>query len=253
MCAAPDDRLPSSEVSAPASRRGASSDRRRTAAAAAGLEERSAAVRNLDVPNYLHQAGGTLEGGFPWSINMVSSSSADESDAETSWSAGIQAAWAVDDFIDLVPAGTELTYTSSSTASSTFRQTTKTTTDLSIVGNATAGLPYQVAEVVTWRTTSATKWGRGRSYLPPLSPTALATAGFLLSTAAQDAIVAAINAALAEWSGTLNLQILHRKTTLDGPAADTLTAISGGDVSNKLVIQKRRGDKYVPTRVALTF
>jgi hypothetical protein len=205
------------------------------------------------VPNYLHQAGGTLEGGFPWSIGMVSTSSAAESAAETSWSAAIQAMWAVSGFIDLVPAGTVLTYTSSSTASADFKQTTKTTTDLSLAGNATAGLPYQVAEVVTWRTTSATKWGRGRWYLPPLSPTALATAGFVLSAAAVTAIVDGVNAAIAEWSGTLNPQILHRKNTISGPTADTLTAISGGDVSDKCVIQKRRADKYVPTRTALTF
>jgi hypothetical protein len=205
------------------------------------------------VPNYLHQAGGTLEGGFPWSFGLVSTSSAAEAAAETSWSGGIQAMWAVGDFIDLVPAGTILTYTSTSTASADFKQTTKTTTTLDLAGNATAGLPFQVAEVVTWRTANATKWGRGRWYLPPLSPTALATAGFVLATASVTAIVDAVNAAIAEWSGTLNPQILHRKGTISGPAADTLTAISGGDVSDKCVIQKRRADKYVPTRTALTF
>jgi len=49
------------------------------------------------------------------------------------------------------------------------------------------------------------------------------------------------------------LQILHRKGTIDGPAADTLTPIASGDVSNKCVIQKRRADKFVPVRTALTF
>jgi hypothetical protein len=205
------------------------------------------------MPNYLHKAGGTLEGGFPWSIGMISTSSASEAAAETSWSDAIQAMWAVGDFIDLVPAGTLLTYTSTSTASADFKQTTLTETTLDLAGNATAGLPYQVAEVVTWRTGYATKWGRGRWYLPPLSPTALVTAGFVLSSTSAGYVVAGVNAAISSWSGTLNPQILHRKATLSGPAANTLTPISGGDVSEKLVIQKRRGDKYVPTRHDLTF
>jgi hypothetical protein len=122
-----------------------------------------------------------------------------------------------------------------------------------MVGTGAAGLPYQVAEVVTWRTASATKWGRGRWYLPPLTAAALATGGFVLSASTVTEIVDAVNAAIAAWVGTLNLQILHRKNTISGPLADTLTPITGGDVSDKCVIQKRRADKLVPTRSELTF
>ena len=107
--------------------------------------------------------------------------------------------------------------------------------------------------MVTWRTGQATKWGRGRWYLPPFGTGALATAGFVLSSTAVADIVTAVNAGLTVWVGSLNLQILHRKNTLTGPAALTLTPISGGDVSNKMVIQKRRADKFVPTRSTLTF
>lgn len=205
------------------------------------------------MPNYLHQAGGTLEGGFPWSIGMVSSSSATESSAQTTWDAGIVAMWTLSGFAALVPAGTILTYTSTSTASAAFKQTTKTTTTHNTPGTGAAGLPYQVGEVVTWRTANATKWGRGRWYLPPMTAASLATAGFVLATASVTEIVDAVNAALADWAGVLNLQILHRKNTLDGPTANTLTPITAGDVSNKLVIQKRRADKFVPTRADLTF
>ena len=205
------------------------------------------------MPNYLHQAGGTLEGGFPWSIGMVSSSSATEASAQTTWDAGIVAMWTLSGFAALVPAGTILTYTSTSTASATFKQTTKTTTTHNTAGTGAAGLPYQVAEVVRWETASATKWGRGRWYLPPMTAASLATAGFVLAAGSVTEIVDAVNAALADWAGVLNLQILHRKNTIDGPAANTLTPITGGFVSNKCVIQKRRADKYVPTLSALTF
>lgn len=205
------------------------------------------------MPNYLHQAGGNIGGAFPWSISMVSTSSASESAAQTVWDNGVVAMWGSAAFNALVPANTHLTYTSTSTANALFKQTTKTTNTHSTPGTATASLPYQVAEIVSWRTAQATKWGRGRWYLPPLSPTALATAGLVLSTTAVGDIVAAVNAGLAIWVASLNFQIVHRKATLSGPAADTLTPIDAGDVADKLVIQRRRGDKYVPVRTALTF
>lgn len=205
------------------------------------------------MPNYLHKAGGTLEGGFPWSFGSVSTSSGAEAAAEAAWTAGINAMFTTASFTALLPTGTVLTYTSTSTATSDFKQTTKTQTDYNQAGTAAEGLPFQVAEVVTWRTASATKWGRGRWYLPPVAPGALDTAGFVLSSAAVTAIVDAVNNAITAWGTTIQLQILHRLATLSGPGADTLTPVTGGDVADKLVIQRRRGDKYVPNRTALTF
>lgn len=207
----------------------------------------------MRMPNYLHKAGGVLSGGFPWSIGMISVSSSTESAAQTNWDSGFTALWNTAAFLALLPTGTTLTYTSTSTASASFTQTTKTTTTHNISGTATAGLPFQVGEVVTWRTASATKWGRGRWYLPSIGVTALATSGFVLSATALTNIQTAVNNGLAVWVGTLNFQILHRKNTLTGPVALTLTPIVSGDVSNKLVIQRRRADKFVPTRATLTF
>jgi hypothetical protein len=205
------------------------------------------------MPNYLHKAGGTLSGGFPWSIGMISTSSATESAAQTAWDAGIVAMWGLSAFNTLMPSGTVLTFTSTSTASAAFKQTTKTTTTHATAGAAAQGMPFQTAMVVTWRTASATKWGRGRWYVPALGTGALATAGYVLSTTAVTDFVNAVNAGLTSWVGTLSFQILHRHNTLSGPAALTLTPIVSGDVANKLVIQRRRADKFVPTRADLTF
>jgi len=205
------------------------------------------------MPNYLHTAGGDLNSSFPWSITMVSASSGSEAAANTAWANGWTAAWGVTAFAALFPTTTNLNYASTSTASADFKQTTKTVQTLNLVGTGTTSLPYQVAEVVTWRTASATKWGRGRWYLPAMDTTVLATGGFLLSTAAQTAIVDGLNAALTAWVGELTFQVLHRKATLSGPGADTLTTITGGDVANKFVIQRRRADKLVPARMDLTF
>jgi hypothetical protein len=205
------------------------------------------------MPNYLHKAGGTLSGGFPWSIGMVSTSSANEATAQSTWDSAINAIFTNASFIALVPTGTEWTFTSTSTADASFRQTTMTRNTHAVSGTATQGLPYQTCEVVTWRTAQATKWGRGRWYLPGLASTALATGGYVLSATAVSDIVAAVNAAIAIWIGSLNMQILHKRGSLSGPGANTLTPITGGDVANKLVIQRRRADKLVPTRTALTY
>ena len=80
------------------------------------------------MPTYLHSAGGILSGGFPWSITMVSTSSATESSAQTAWDAGIVAMWGLTAFAALVPSTNTLTFTTTSTANATLHQTTKTTT-----------------------------------------------------------------------------------------------------------------------------
>ncbi|MBA0087586.1 MAG: hypothetical protein HRJ53_21585 [Acidobacteria bacterium Pan2503] len=205
------------------------------------------------MPNYLHKAGGTLSTGFPWSIGMVSTSADSEAAAQTVWDNGIVAMWTTAAFNALVPTGTILTYTSTSTANAAFKQTTKTQTTHNTPGSATQGPAFGSSMIVTWRSASATKWGHGRWYLPAFGPTSLATAGYWLSATAVGDIVSAVNAGLVLWVGPLNFQILHRKNTLTGPTADTLTPVIGGDVSNKLAIQRRRGDKFVPTRSNLTY
>jgi hypothetical protein len=205
------------------------------------------------MPNYLHKAGGTLSGGFPWSIGMISTASVNEAAAQTAWDNAMVAMWGVTGWLALVPSTVELTSTSTSTADAAFRQTTITRNTHAIVGTGGAGLPYQVAEVVTWRTAQATKWGRGRWYLPPMTAASLAAGGFVLAAASVTEIVAAVNAAISAWIGTLNMQIRHPRGTLSGPGANTLTPITGGDVANKCVIQRRRADKLVPTRTALTY
>lgn len=202
---------------------------------------------------YLHKAEGTLGGSFAWSFGAISSATATEAAAETAWAAGIAALFNAAAFNAFLASDVELTLTSTSTATALFKQTTKTETTHAIAGAAAQSLPYQVAEVVTLRTNLATKYGHGRLYLPPLGTGALATAGFVLSTAATDAIVAAVNAAFAAWAGTLNIQILHRKAPIGGGvAAMTTTPVSSGDVSNKFAIQKRRADKLTVTRTAIT-
>jgi hypothetical protein len=204
------------------------------------------------MPFYLHTAQGLLGAAFPWSISAVSSSSSSEAAAQTAWDAGVVALWTSSGLAGLIPTTTTLTETSTSTANAAFKQTTLTKNTHSTAGTGTGSLPYQICEVVTLRTAQATKYGHGRWYLPALAPAALATAGNLLSATAQGDIVTAVNALFTAIGSTLQFQILHRRGTLHGPGALTTDAVTSGDVSNKFAIQRRRGDKLVPTRSTIT-
>lgn len=203
--------------------------------------------------NFLHTAFGDLGTGFPWSVRMVSTSADSEAAAEAAWHAGFLALWNTAGFLALMPTTTTFTGTSTSTANSTFHQTTKTSTLATVAGtSASPALPFQTSLIVTLRTAQATRWGRGRIYLPGLADSALATTGYVWSAAAMTAVQTALNNAFVQWTGPLQFQILHRRNTLTGPAANTLTPVSGADASNKPAVQRRRGDKFVPARTTIT-
>lgn len=202
---------------------------------------------------YKCTAGGTMDSAFPWSFGMVMSSSQAEAAVEANWHGSMTAMFNSATFQALVPTTVVLTYTSSSTLDSHFHQTTKTRTNATVAGTATTSLPPHVSEVVTWRTAFSTRYGTGRWYLPPLSTGALATGGYLLSSAAVTDIVGAVNIAVAAWSGVINPVLLHRKGSKTGPGPLSTDPITGGDVPNAFDTQRRRADKLVPARVSLTF
>lgn len=204
------------------------------------------------MPFYLHEAHGLQNSAFPWSIHSVSSSSATESAAQTAWDAAIVAMWGSAGFNALVPTGTTLTGTSTSTANASFKQTTKTSSSHSTPGTATTALSYHTCEIVTFRSNQATKYGHARWYLPALGTAALATGGYILSAATMTSMQTAVNAFLTGIRGTLTLVVLHRKATLHGPGALTTDNVISADMPNSLAVQRRRADKAVPTRTSLT-
>lgn len=205
------------------------------------------------MPNYLHVAGGVISGAFPWSIRIYSTSAATESVAQTNWNAGISAMFNSAAFFALLPVGTNVTFSYTSTMDANWKQTTKTSTTLAIDGAATTALPFHVSEVITFRTAKATRYGRGRWYLPALGTAALATGGGSLSATAAGDIQTAWNTGQGTWRGTLQFVLLHRHGTKSGLPPLSTDNIIAGDVPNGFDTQRRRADKFVPTRVALTF
>lgn len=206
------------------------------------------------MPNYLLFAGGLIAGSQPWSIRTYAVSGSAESVVQSTWDTAFQAYWNAAGVLSGMPTTTSLTSTYTSTMTTSFKQSTKTVTTHSIAGtSASVALPNQTCFVATLRTALATKSGRGRWYLPAPAVSGISATGNLYIAAWMTAAAAGLTALGTALGGGVQLQILHRKATLSGQAAFTLTPVIGAcDCSNKPGIQRRRGDKIVPTRTGWT-
>jgi hypothetical protein len=197
------------------------------------------------VANYIHQANFILGGAFPASVGIKSTSALSEAAAEASFHAGVKAAWNSAGLLALMPTTTSFVSTTTSTATGTWHQQTKTTTNETIAGTgAGASLPYHDAMVVEFLTAFADKSGHGRWYWPPLTAAALAAAGYNWAAATLTAAQTAFNAMLTAWRGNLTIVLLKR-------TALTTRNITGANISDMVAVQNRRADKRVPARTAL--
>jgi hypothetical protein len=184
----------------------------------------------------------------------VLSSSSSEAAVAIAFDTAFRAIWTNATLAPYIPTNTQITETSVSTASATFKQTTKTRTTGTTSGTSTdVALPYHTCEIVTWRTAQATKYGRGRWYLPPLASNALSAVGFGILGAAQTALVDGLNAYFASVGSTYTHVILHRKATAGGArAAYSTDPVIAADIPSVFTVQRRRADKIVPSRMSIT-
>lgn len=203
---------------------------------------------------FLLQAAGTLAGSFPWSINAFGESSSAEATVANAWDGAFRGIWLNETLAPYIPTTVTVDTTSASTASSQFKQTTKTTSSSVTAGTSTSpALPYHTCEIVTLRTALSKRSGRGRWYLPPFATNSLATDGFSITSACQDALEGALTTFFSAISPTITLGVKHLKTSEDGTTtAFTMTQLTAADVPNTFAVQRRRADKLVPTRVSVS-
>lgn len=203
---------------------------------------------------YLAQASGLLNTSFPWSVHSVLSSNNTESNVLGFWDAAFRSIWTNGTLAPYIPTTVTITQTSVSTASAQFKQTTKSEANSTTAGTSTdLALPYHTCEIITFRSAFATKWGRGRWYLPPLATNALAADGFSILAAAQTALQDALNAYFVIVGATYSHVILHRKATAgDARAAFTTDVVTACDIPSSFAVQRRRADKLVPSRLTVT-
>lgn len=198
---------------------------------------------------FLHTAKGTMADGSFWSFGLVTSGSVSEAGAETTWSGAVDGFFTDTNVTLYYTPGFTLVSTATSTASSQFKQTTKTSTSVGTVGTSSGEqLPVRNSVVLSLYTAQATRWGRGRMTLPAMSTTVLATddTGHIASTPLTNIASAAAGLFSALATGSLSPVIVHRNAIPGGPAQYATTAIASGLVYNHFDTQRRRGDKIVP-------
>ena len=193
---------------------------------------------------FRHVMLGTTPG-EEWSCTLYTTGSNTLSSAQTAWEAAVTALWTGE--LDAVVTA-DVAVTEVSTASidpATGRQMSRLIDDVSLPGVAAGEmLPFQCASSVSWRTALATRAGRGRIYLPPLAVSTVDTGR--LSSAAVTAIVGAVEAFWGSLDGDGLAPILFGRTTF------TQTPITGADVGNVIDTQRRRRNKLIEVRTAVT-
>lgn len=105
-------------------------------------------------------------------------------------------------------------------------------------------LPQEVAVVISLRTISAGRSGRGRMYLPPLSAGQLTNAGRVTSGAVAD-LVAGAQGLLSSFSSPGITAVLY------SPKTTSLQPLNSVDVGDVFDAQRRRRDRLVEVRQSL--
>lgn len=198
---------------------------------------------------FLHQAAGTFADGGFWSFNIQTSGSISEAAANTAWAAATAAFFGDTNVKTYYSTGLTLTGSSTSTASSTFHQTTKTRATQSVVGTSTGHqLPTVLAPVISFYTANATRYGRGRIYLPAPAYNVLTTTvekGQLSSTVATNIGTAYRTLINSMATAGLTQIIYTRHATRGGVPQYTTSQVTTWELQLKLHVQKRRSDKVL--------
>lgn len=199
---------------------------------------------------YRHVAKGVFPG-ESWSCTLHSTGTLSVAAANAAWATAWGVLWNgvaapadnIDQLISTIVETTELVTATLDPVS--LKQTAINQSTSTLAGTAsTTSLPPQDSVVVTWRTSTPTRGGRGRMYLPVFASAAL-TQG-LLNSASQTIVAKAGGNFLASLEGAGLVPVLLNRTT------QVTTPITGGDVGNVVDTQRRRRDKLVETRVTLT-
>jgi hypothetical protein len=190
---------------------------------------------------YRHRLIGTYTG-ESWSFGVHTSGNASLAAAQAAWMSGITAFFSVAYRATLCTDVAAIEATTVELNPTTGKQLTGLTDPRTDVGtNAGECLPFQCAPVVSLRTATLSRAGRGRFYAPSLAVDQVAAGR--MTTAARDTLADAAEdlvQGLTSAGGTL--VIYHR-------ASGTTTPVTSLDVGDVIDTQRRRRNKLVENRV----
>jgi hypothetical protein len=201
--------------------------------------------------DYYAQIHGHFANQRPWSTGLHIESSQTESALLATWSAAVTNLWAdsVHGIELFYPTATNLDSVTVATLGPTMRELTKSTGIINLPGAAAGDtLPYQNATLVSLRSASVQRKGRGRMFMPAMEET------FINDDVLTDAAATRVKAAFLALFSAITADgsrvfVFNRKDTspLHPPVIPALTKayITTPFVSNKPAAQRRRTRKVV--------
>mgnify|MGYP000852382979 FL=1 len=193
---------------------------------------------------YKHRLEGTFPGEV-WSFGLYTDSNLSVAAAQSSWMTGITNFWA--EVTALLC--TDVTTTRAVTVEldpATGKQLTGAEDTRADAGTSAATcLPFQCAPVVSLRTATLSRAGRGRFYAPSLAVDQVA-AGRMLTTARDSLADGALALVQGVTSAGGNVVIYHR-------ASGTTTPVTSLDVGDVIDTQRRRRNKLIEARTSRPF
>lgn len=117
---------------------------------------------------------------------------------------------------------------------------------VALAGTATDDcMAQETTPVWSLRTANASKSGRGRLYLPPLTETSNAANGLIVSGSVTQLAAAGQNCIQSLNGASMSVGVFHRFT-------NDFSAVTAVDVANKFRVQRRRQNAVPDTRVRMT-